>query len=259
VKTVILAGGLGTRLAEETSLRPKPMVEIGGKPILWHIMKMYASAGVDEFIVCLGYKGYLIKEYFANYYLHTSDVTFDLAARSMEVHQSAAEPWRVTLVDTGDATMTGGRLKRVLPFVEGERAFCFTYGDGVADVDLAALVDHHHRHGLLGTVTAVQPPGRFGALEINESADRVTGFREKPRGDGAWINGGFFVLSPEVGRYIAGDDTIWEQEPMRGLAADGQLATYRHLGFWQPMDTVRERNVLEELWNRGRAPWRTWE
>jgi glucose-1-phosphate cytidylyltransferase len=258
VKTVILAGGLGTRLAEETSLRPKPMVEVGGKPILWHIMKMYAVAGVDEFIVCLGYKGYLIKEYFANYYLHTSDVTFDLATRSMEIHQSEAEPWKVTLVETGEATMTGGRLKRVLPYVEGDEAFCFTYGDGVADIDLGALVDYHRGHGLLGTVTAVQHPGRFGALEIDEGADRVTGFREKPRGDGAWINGGFFVLSPEVGRYIDGDATIWEQEPMRGLAADGQLATHRHLGFWQPMDTVRERNVLEDLWSSGQAPWRTW-
>jgi glucose-1-phosphate cytidylyltransferase len=258
VKTVILAGGLGTRLAEETSLRPKPMVEIGGKPILWHIMKMYAVAGIDEFIVCLGYRGYLIKEYFANYYLHTSDVTFDLVAGSMEVHQSEAEPWKVTLVETGEATMTGGRLKRVLPYVEGEDAFCFTYGDGVADLDLKALVDYHREHGLLGTVTAVQPPGRFGALEIDESVDRVTGFREKPRGDGAWINGGFFVLSPDVGRYIEGDATIWEQEPMRGLASDGQLATHRHFGFWQPMDTVRERNVLEELWRSGRAPWRTW-
>jgi glucose-1-phosphate cytidylyltransferase len=258
VKTVILAGGLGTRLAEETTLRPKPMVEIGGKPMLWHIMKMYAAAGVDEFIVCLGYKGYMIKEYFANYYLHTSDVTFDLAARSMEVHHSAAEPWKVTLVETGEATMTGGRLKQVLPYVDGDDAFCFTYGDGLADVDLKALVDFHRAHGLLGTVTAVQPPGRFGALEIDESVDRVTGFREKPRGDGGWINGGFFVLSPDVGRYIDGDASIWEQEPMRGLAADGQLATFRHLGFWQPMDTVRERNVLEELWNSGRAPWRTW-
>jgi glucose-1-phosphate cytidylyltransferase len=259
VKTVILAGGLGTRLAEETSLRPKPMVEIGGKPILWHIMKMYAAAGVDEFVICLGYKGYLIKEYFANYYLHTSDVTFDLATRSMHVHQSAAEPWKVTLVDTGDETMTGGRLKRVLPYVEGEEAFFFTYGDGLADVDLEALLTFHRERQVLGTVTAVQPPGRFGALELDAGADRVTGFREKPRGDGAWINGGFFVLSPEVGRYIEGDATIWEQEPMRGLAADGQLASYRHLGFWQPMDTVRERNVLNDLWSSGRAPWRRWE
>ena len=258
MKTVILAGGLGTRLSEETTLRPKPMVEIGGKPILWHIMKMYSAVGIDEFIVCLGYKGYVIKEYFANYHLHTCDVTFDLARGAMEVHHSAAEPWKVTLVETGEATMTGGRLKRVLPYVAGDEAFCFTYGDGVADVDLGDLIDFHRRHGRLGTVTAVQPPGRFGALEIDPGSDHVTDFLEKPRGDGAWINGGFFVLSPEVGRYLADDATIWEQEPMRGLARAGELATYRHRGFWQPMDTVRERNVLEDLWNEGRAPWRTW-
>lgn len=257
MKAVILAGGLGTRLAEETSLRPKPMVEVGGKPILWHVMKMYFAAGVDEFIVCLGYKGYVIKEYFANYYLHTCDVTFDIAEGVMQVHHSTAEPWKVTLVDTGDSTMTGGRLKRVLPYI-GDEDFCFTYGDGVADVDLRAVIDFHRRHGLIGTVTAVQPPGRFGALELGQDSDLVTGFAEKPRGDGAWINGGFFVLNAEVGRYIAGDDTVWEQEPMRGLATDGQLATYRHEGFWLGMDTLRDRHRLEELWDSGQAPWRTW-
>ena len=258
MKAVILAGGLGTRLAEETSLRPKPMVEIGGKPILWHIMKMYSAHGVHDFIVCLGYKGYMIKEYFANYYLHTCDVTFDIAGRSMEVHHSTAEPWRVTLVDTGDNTQTGGRLRRVLPYVGGDDDFCFTYGDGVASLDLRALIDFHRTHGLLATVTAVQPPGRFGALQIGEDSDRVIGFLEKPRGDRAWINGGFFVLKPDVGRYIAGDETVWEQEPMRGLAADGQLASYRHSGFWHAVDTLRERNVMQELWESGRAPWRLW-
>ena len=238
-------------------MRPKPMVEVGGKPVLWHIMKMYSRHGVNEFIVCLGYKGYLIKEYFANYYLHTCDVTFDIAGGSMDVHHSTAEPWRVTLVDTGDATMTGGRLKRVLPYV-GDEQFCFTYGDGVSDIDVGALIDFHRGHGLVATVTAVQPPGRFGALEISDDSDRVTGFLEKPRGDGAWINGGFFVLGPEVDRYIAGDQTVWEQEPMRGLATDGQLATYRHEGFWLGMDTLRDRNHMQELWELGRAPWRTW-
>jgi glucose-1-phosphate cytidylyltransferase len=257
VKAVILAGGLGTRLAEETSVRPKPMVEIGGMPILWHIMKLYSAHGVDEFIVCLGYKGYLIKEFFANYYLHTCDVTFDIAQRSMEVHHSTAEPWRVTLVDTGDATMTGGRLKRVLPYV-GDEPFCMTYGDGLADIDIGALLAFHRDHGLEATVTGVQPPGRFGALEVAEGSDRVTGFLEKPRGDGSWINGGFFVLSGDVGRYIAGDDTVWEQEPMRGLAEAGQMATFRHTGFWRGMDTLRDRGVLEDLWASGRAPWRTW-
>jgi glucose-1-phosphate cytidylyltransferase len=257
VKAVILAGGLGTRLAEETSVRPKPMVEVGGKPVLWHIMKMYSAHGVDEFIVCLGHKGYLVKEYFANYYLHTCDVTFDIANRSTEIHHSTAEPWKVTLVETGEATMTGGRLKRVLPYV-GDGEFCFTYGDGVADLDIGATIDFHRRHGLLATVTAVQPPGRFGALEISDDYDRVTGFLEKPRGDGAWINGGFFILSPEVGRYIAHDQTVWEQEPMRGLAADGQLAGYRHEGFWLGMDTLRDRNHMQDLWDSGRAPWRMW-
>jgi glucose-1-phosphate cytidylyltransferase len=257
VKAVILAGGLGTRLAEETSVRPKPMVEIGGKPILWHIMKLYSAHGIDDFVVCLGYKGYIIKEFFANYFLHTCDVTFDIARGSMEVHHSTAEPWRVTLVDTGEDTMTGGRIKRVLPYV-GDEPFCMTYGDGLADVDIRRLVDFHREHGLRATVTGVQPPGRFGALEVADGSDRVKGFMEKPRGDGAWINGGFFVLSPEVGGYIAGDDTVWEQEPMRGLAEDGQLATYRHTGFWLGMDTLRDRGVMQELWESGRAPWRKW-
>ena len=258
MKAVILAGGLGTRLAEETSLRPKPMVEVGGKPILWHVMKMYSVAGVNEFIVCLGYKGYVIKEYFANYYLHTCDVTFDVAKGAMEVHHSTAEPWKVTLVDTGESTMTGGRLKRVLPYI-GDEDFCFTYGDGVSDLDLRSVIEFHRGHGHVATVTAVQPPGRFGALELSDGSDLVTGFAEKPRGDGAWINGGFFVLRPEVGPYIAGDATVWEQEPMRGLATDGELATYRHEGFWLGMDTLRDRHRLEELWDSGRAPWRTWE
>jgi glucose-1-phosphate cytidylyltransferase len=256
VKAVILAGGLGTRLAEETSVRPKPMVEIGGKPILWHIMKLYSAHGVNDFVVCLGYKGYLIKEFFANYFLHTCDVTFDIAKGSMEVHHSTAEPWRVTLVDTGETTMTGGRIKRVLPYV-GDEPFCMTYGDGLADIDIRKLIEFHHQHGLRATVTGVQPPGRFGALEVADG-DRVKGFMEKPRGDGAWINGGFFVLNPEIGGYIAGDDTVWEQEPMRGLAQDGQLATYRHTGFWLGMDTLRDRGVMEDLWQSGRAPWRKW-
>jgi glucose-1-phosphate cytidylyltransferase len=255
VKAVILAGGFGSRLSEETTVRPKPMVEIGGKPMLWHIMKIYAAHGIEEFVICLGYKGYLIKEYFANYYLHTCDVSFDLASGSMEVHRSATEPWRVTLVDTGENTMTGGRLKRVLSYV-GEEDFCFTYGDGLADIDISALIAFHRRHGALATVTAVQPPGRFGALDVD--GDRVRKFEEKPRGDGSWMNGGFFVLSPEVGRYVDGDHTLWEQEPMRALARDDQLSCYRHKGFWQAMDTLRERNQLEELWASGEAPWRVW-
>ena len=254
MKAVILAGGLGSRLAEETTLRPKPMVEIGGKPILWHIMKIYSAQGVDDFVICLGYKGYLIKEYFANYFLHISDITLDLARNEMEVHQSAAEPWRVTLVDTGEETQTGGRLKRVLSFLEGEEAFHFTYGDGVGDVDLGALVARHRREGALATVTAVQPSGRFGALELDR--EHVRGFHEKPDGDGGWINGGFFVLSPGVGSYIDGDAAVWEREPMERLAADGQLAAYRHEGFWQCMDTLRDKRLLESLWQQGRAPWK---
>jgi glucose-1-phosphate cytidylyltransferase len=255
VKAVILAGGLGSRLSEETSARPKPMVEIGGKPILWHIMKIYAAHGIDEFVICLGYKGYLIKEYFANYYLHTCDVSFDLAAGDMEVHRSATEPWRVTLVDTGEQTMTGGRLKRALPYV-GDEDFCFTYGDGVADIDVSALIAFHEQQGCLATVTSVQPPGRFGALDVE--GDRVRAFEEKPPGDHGATNGGFFVLSPSVDRYLTDSSTVWEQEPVRGLAEDGELACYRHNGFWQPMDTLRDRHTLEDLWDSGSAPWRVW-
>jgi glucose-1-phosphate cytidylyltransferase len=255
MKAVILAGGLGSRLSEETALRPKPMVEIGGRPILWHIMKIYAAHGVEDFVICLGYKGYVIKEYFANYQLHACDVSFDLERGGMVIHRSATEPWKVMLIDTGEGTMTGGRLKRVLPYV-GEEDFCFTYGDGLADVDIAALLAHHREHGALATVTAVQPPGRFGAVEIEGS--RVRSFEEKPRGDGSWLNGGFFVLSPEVGRFIADDSTVWEQEPVRALARQGQLVPYLHQGFWQAMDTLRDRHVLEGLWDSGAAPWRVW-
>jgi len=255
VKAVILAGGLGSRLSEETTVKPKPMVEIGSKPILWHIMKIYAAHGIDDFVVCLGYKGYVIKEWFANYALHTSDVTFDLRIGKMEVHESTTEPWRVTLVETGAETMTGGRLKRVLPYI-GDETFCLTYGDGVADVDIKALVAHHREHGRLATVTAVQPAGRFGALELE--GDAVSRFVEKPRGDGSWINGGFFVCEPAVGEAIAGDDTKWEEEPMRGLADRGELTVYEHRGFWQAMDTLRDRNELESLWDSQRAAWCTW-
>jgi len=254
---VILAGGLGSRFSEETEVRPKPMIEIGGKPILWHIMKTYSAHGVNDFVVCLGYKGYVIKEYFANYHLHACDVTFDVGAGSMEIHQNAAEPWKVTLVETGEGTMTGGRLKRVLPYLEGEEAFCFTYGDGVADVDIGALIDFHRRERALATVTGVQPRGRFGALELHEN--RVRGFQEKPQGDGGWINGGFFVLSPRVGPYLRDDSTVWEQEPLEGLARDGELAIYCHEGFWQAMDTLRDKRDLEELWGSGEPPWKLWE
>jgi glucose-1-phosphate cytidylyltransferase len=256
VKAVILAGGIGSRLSEETHVKPKPMIEIGGRPILWHIMKGYSAFGVNDFVICLGYKGYLIKEYFANYFLHMCDVTFDIAQNEMEVHQSAAEPWRVTLVDTGEETMTGGRLQRVLRYVD-DGDFCFTYGDGVADIDINALVRFHRERGTIATVTAVQPPGRFGAMEVE--GDKISRFQEKPRGDGAWINGGFFVLRPEVGRYLDGDETVWEQEPLRRLAEDGQLSSFRHNGFWQPMDTLRDRSQLEELWASGEAPWQVWD
>ena len=256
MKAVILAGGLGSRISEETETRPKPMIEIGGRPILWHIMKIYAAHGIDEFVVCLGYKGYVIKEFFANYYLHSCDVTFDLARNSVEVHQSKAEPWKVTLVDTGEATMTGGRLRRVLDYV-GDEEFCFTYGDGVADVDVRKLVDFHRASGTVATVTAVQPPGRFGALET--AGERVTGFAEKPHGDGGWINGGFFVLSPRVRDYLTDNDSlVWEREPLEGLARDGELSLYRHDGFWQPMDTRRELLQLQGLWDSGDAPWKSW-
>jgi glucose-1-phosphate cytidylyltransferase len=259
MKAVILAGGLGTRISEETHLRPKPMIEIGGKPILWHILKMYSAHGVNDFVICCGYKGYIIKEYFANYFLHMSDVTFDMANNRMEVHHKHAEPWKVTLVDTGDDSMTGGRLKRVADYVQDEEAFCFTYGDGVSDVDITASIAFHHQHGKLATVTAVQPPGRYGALSMQGAV--VQGFTEKPRGGdagGGLINGGFFVLSPQVLGRIAGDTTSWEAEPLAGLAAEGQLMAYEHTGFWQPMDTLREKNLLEELWLSGKAPWKKW-
>jgi glucose-1-phosphate cytidylyltransferase len=257
MKVVILAGGLGTRISEETHLKPKPMIEIGGRPILWHIMKMYSHYGVNDFIVCCGYKGYLIKEYFANYFLHMSDVTFDMTNNSMQVHSGKAEPWRVTLVDTGEETMTGGRLKRVLPYIKDEDAFCMTYGDGVSDLNITELVAFHKSHGGSATVTATLPPGRFGALEIN--GDKVNGFKEKPKGDGAMINGGFFVLSPKVLDLIEGDKTTWEQRPMETLARDGDLSVFRHQGFWQPMDTIRDKTHLEELWASGDAPWKVWE
>jgi glucose-1-phosphate cytidylyltransferase len=257
MKAVILAGGLGTRLSEETAVRPKPMIEIGAMPIIWHIMKLYSAHDVHEFVICLGYKGYMLKEYFANYHLHSSDVTVDLTKNEMEVHQTNVEPWRITLIDTGDETQTGGRLRRALPYVEGDDAFCFTYGDGLADVDISALVAFHREQETIATVTAVQPPGRFGALEIDGS--RVTGFSEKPAGDGGWINGGFFVLNPEVGRYLSDDSTVWENEPLEGLARDDELAFYRHEGFWHPMDTLRDKRQLEELWESGRAPWKAWE
>jgi glucose-1-phosphate cytidylyltransferase len=256
MKAVILAGGLGTRISEETHLRPKPMIEIGGRPILWHIMKSYSAHGVNDFVICCGYKGYLIKEYFANYFLHMSDVTFDMQRNQMEVHERKAEPWRVTLVDTGEDTLTGGRLKRVARYVEGEEAFCFTYGDGVSDVDIAATIAFHRSHGRMATVTAVQPPGRYGALQMEGAV--VTGFVEKPRGDGGLINGGFFVLSPRCLDLIAGDATSWEVEPLTQLAATDELRAHRHEGFWQPMDTLREKNLLEELWASGRAPWKAW-
>ncbi|CAO3460162.1 Glucose-1-phosphate cytidylyltransferase (EC 2.7.7.33) [Azospirillum argentinense] len=254
-KAVILAGGMGTRLAEETEIKPKPLVEIGGRPILWHIMKIYSEYGINDFIVCLGYKGYLIKEYFSNYYLHMADVTFDLASNSMEVHHGRAENWRITLVDTGLETMTGGRVRRVRDFI-GDETFCLTYGDGVSNVNIADLIDFHQSHGKLATVTAVRPPGRFGALEIDGTS--VTGFREKPLGDGGWINGGFFVMSPKMIDYIEADHTTLESEPLTRLASDGQLHAFHHDGFWQPMDTIRDRNHLEKLWAGGGAPWKVW-
>lgn len=256
MKAVILAGGLGTRISEETHLKPKPMIEIGGKPILWHIMKSYSFYGVYDFIICCGYKGYMIKEYFANYFLHMSDVTFDMRSNTMEVHQQKAEPWRVTLVDTGENTMTGGRLKRVAEYLKNEEAFCFTYGDGVADVDISREIAFHKQHGKLATVMAVQPPGRYGALNMQGSF--VSGFTEKPRGDGGFINGGFFVLSPKCIDFIDGDSISWEAEPLMNLAASGELCGFEHQGFWQPMDTLREKNFLEGLWRSGNAPWKVW-
>lgn len=254
MKAVILAGGLGTRLSEETVTRPKPMVEIGGYPILWHILKIYSSHGINDFVICAGYKGYVIKEYFANYFLHMSDVTFDMKENRMEVHSKRSEPWRVTIIDTGDNTLTGGRLKRVAPYVDG--AFCMTYGDGVADVNIAAGIEFHRKQGLKATLTAVQPSGRFGALGLENG--KVSVFQEKPQGDGAWINGGFFVLEPSVFDYIEDDETIWERAPLERLSREGQLAAYEHTGFWQPMDTLRDKQLLEQLWQEGRAPWKTW-
>lgn len=255
MKAIILAGGLGTRISEESALRPKPMIEIGGRPILWHILKIYSAHGINDFVICLGYKGYLIKEYFANYFLHMSDVTFDLSNNSMQVHHKHAEPWRITLVDTGEHTQTAGRLKRVADYLDGE-AFCFTYGDGISDVDITASVEFHKTKGMLATVCAVQPPGRFGALDIKEN--RITRFEEKPQGDGSWVNGGFFVLQPEVMSYIEGDATIWERDPLERLASEGELGAFVHKGFWQPMDTLRDRVKLEELWQSGKAPWKKW-
>ncbi len=257
MKAVILAGGLGTRLSEETATRPKPMVEIGGKPILWHILKMYSHHGVNDFVICCGYKGYVIKEYFANYFLHMSDVTFDMRNNQVEVHHKRAEPWNVTLVDTGDDSMTGGRLHRVADYLRDEEAFCFTYGDGVADIDIRATINFHQSHGRAATLTATFPPGRFGALDIHDH--QVKSFKEKPKGDGAMINGGFFVLSPRVLDYVSSDGDVWEQHPLQGLAADGQLMAYEHHGFWQPMDTLRDKHLLEELWASGKAPWKTWD
>lgn len=255
MKAVILAGGMGTRISEESGTKPKPMVEIGGKPILWHIMKIYSAHGVNDFIICVGYKGYMIKEYFANYFLHMSDVTFDIRRNALTVHQRHAEPWTVTLVDTGETTMTGGRLKRVREYV-GDESFCFTYGDGVGDIDITGLIAFHNRHGHLATLTATQPPGRYGALELE--GDLVRQFEEKPVGDGAWINGGFFVLSPKVFNYIEGDETSWESEPLSRLAREGELHAFLHRGFWHPMDTLRDKNQLERLWESGHAPWKTW-
>lgn len=254
MKAVILAGGLGTRISEESSSRPKPMIEVGGKPILWHIMKMYSAHGVNEFVLCCGYRGYLIKEYFANYFLHQSDVTIDLSNNSIEVHHKKAEPWKVTLVDTGEETQTGGRLKRVANYIDGD--FCMTYGDGVGSVDLTALLKFHQSHSKLATMTAVQPPGRFGALQLN--GNKIESFLEKPQGDGGWINGGFFVLNPKVLEQITSDAILWEQEPLQNLAKQGELQAFFHSGFWQPMDTLRDKNYLESLWSSGRAPWKMW-
>jgi glucose-1-phosphate cytidylyltransferase len=257
MKAVILAGGFGTRISEETHLKPKPMIEIGGLPILWHIMKIYSSHGVNDFIICCGYKGYVIKEYFANYFLHMSDVTFDMSTNHMEVHHKKAEPWRVTLVDTGNETLTGGRLKRVEGYIKDESAFCLTYGDGVADINISAQLEFHRKHGKLATVTAVQPPGRYGALL--RAGSEVLGFQEKPPGDGAWINGGFFVLNPKVIDFIDGDHSSWESGTLEIVATQGQLEAFEHVGFWQPMDTLRDKTHLEQLWSSGCAPWKSWK
>ena len=255
MKAVILAGGFGTRLSEETDQKPKPMVEIGGMPILWHIMKIYSAHGISDFIICCGYKGYVIKEYFANYHLHMSNVTFDLSNNAMQVHQSRAEDWRVTLVDTGESTMTGGRIKRIAPYLDGED-FCCTYGDGVGNVDITASIAFHKQHGKIASLTATRPPGRFGAITLDETL--IRSFREKPLGDGNWINGGFFVLSPKVFDYIEGDQTVWEQEPLENLARDGEIHAFHHDGFWRPMDTLRDKYFLEEEWEKGEAPWKVW-
>lgn len=257
MKVVILAGGYGTRISEESTIKPKPMVEIGNKPILWHIMKVYSAYGLNDFIICCGYKGYMIKEYFANYFLHMSDVTFDIKNNRLEVHENSAEPWRVTVIDTGDGTMTGGRLRRVKNYI-GNETFCFTYGDGVGNVDIERLINFHYEQKVLATLTAVQPPGRFGAFKLDQDQNKIPTFKEKSDGDGAWINGGFFVLEPQVMDYIAGDSTVWEKEPMEKLAQDGRLAAYRHYGFWQPMDTLRDRNYLEDLWQSSSPPWKVW-
>jgi glucose-1-phosphate cytidylyltransferase len=257
MKAVILAGGLGTRISEETHLKPKPMIEIGGKPIIWHIMKMYSFHGINDFIICCGYKGYVIKEYFANYFLHTSDITFNISENAMEVHKKEAEPWKVTLIDTGESTLTGGRLKRVSGYLEGEEAFCFTYGDGVSDINISKSIQFHRDHGKLATVSAVTPPGRYGSLDLQ--GDKVRGFTEKPKGDGAVINGGFFILSPKVLDLIEGDNTSWEEEPLSHLAQNNELMSFKHDGFWQPMDTLRDRNNLEDMWSQNLAPWKTWK
>ena len=256
MKVVILAGGLGSRLSEETTVRPKPMVELGGKPILWHIMKIYSHYGLHDFVICLGYRGYVIKEYFANYFLHMSDITFDLRTNQVKVHHNTSEPWTVTLVDTGADTATGGRLRRVRRFLD-EETFCFTYGDGVSNVDVSALLRFHREQRTLATLTAVQPPGRFGVIDFAE--DKISGFQEKPPGDGSWINGGFFVLEPAALDYVAGDDTAWERQPLEKLAAEGQLSAFKHPGFWQPMDTLRDKTLLDQLWSSGNAPWKVWD
>lgn len=257
MKAVILAGGLGTRLSEETTVRPKPMVEVGGKPILWHIMKIYSAQGIDDFVICCGYKGYVIKEYFANYLLHMSNVTFDIKHNDIRIHENTAEPWRVCLVDTGDGTGTGGRIKRVRSYLDGE-TFCLTYGDGVSDINLKSLLSFHKQQGALATLTAVQPPGRYGAFSLGTDQQKIDHFREKPKGDGAWVNGGFFVLEPAIMDYIDGDEIFWEAEPLSRLAEDGELAAYRHYGYWQSMDTLRDKNVLEDLWRSRSAPWKVW-
>ena len=257
MKAVILAGGYGTRISEETTVRPKPMVEIGGKPIIWHIMKMYSAYGINEFIICCGYKGYVIKEYFANYFLHMSNVVFDIKNNKTEILQNNVEPWRISLIDTGEKTMTGGRIKKVQEYI-GNETFCLTYGDGVSNIDIGRLIDFHKEQKVFATLTAVQPQGRFGAISLKSDQNKIHTFKEKPKGDGAWINGGFFVLEPEVMNYISGDSTIWEQEPLRNLAHEGMLSAYKHNGFWQAMDTLRDKSILEELWNSDQAPWKTW-